>query len=420
MPRDRRRDRYGRWFEFSDADIRDAHENIQKMLKRGVPIPLVFEHVDLEAGDDDEWRANYARHCFGHAGGSRISKAGSLEVRHDVVDPEDVKRLRKCKFVSPKIRPGWWDSKGGEYTGATVTHIALTPSPVQYNQKPFELSDADGLFLSYADSAPAIAPGQESSGAEKPPPCPGQDWWDDWLAGLGPVELSATEPPPEVNPVADEKSDDKGEKKDGGDKGGGKNADLKMIIEAIQAAYPEANIPTEVSNWNELALVLKAQKRGAAEAESEPEPEPEAPEGGATSDAGGPPMLMSTLDKNPARRKQAELWAKDERDDARARIEAALKAGKLSALDARRLSRQAGAVEMSFLDGAPTGKRWGKLLADIEAAEKGPVKFKLKSDGTPVELSTVEVERPKLGGEMTDERASDAAAFIAHGVRPKK
>ena len=50
----RQRDRHGSWFRFSRNDILAANRNCNRMLSRGVPIPCVWEHQDVEAGDSAE------------------------------------------------------------------------------------------------------------------------------------------------------------------------------------------------------------------------------------------------------------------------------------------------------------------------------------------------------------------------------
>lgn len=150
----RQRDARGNWFTISPRDVQDAHANVQKMRRRGVPVPAVWEHVNVEAGDPDEWKARYAKYTFGHVTDSRINDRGALELFHDVPDPKDREQLLKTKFCSPKIYRGYSDSRGGEYHGTTISHNSATPSPLQYWQQPWQLSRDDALFLSYVPPNP--------------------------------------------------------------------------------------------------------------------------------------------------------------------------------------------------------------------------------------------------------------------------
>lgn len=416
----------GRQFTISEKDIRDAARNIRRMASRkGLRVPVIWEHQDVEENDPEEWKARYAKHTIGRLGDARratpddvrtglASQVGTLLVRHDIYDLKDAEQLRKTGGVSPKIYRGYLDSTGEEYSGLTVAHSAATPSPVQWWQAPFsiQLSDSEALCLAYPHPA-------EDAETES---CPSQDLsFDDWLAAIGEpdadepaVELSATETPEEP-PVADEPKDDAPK---GGD---GKNSDLKMIIDAIKKAYPAARIPDKVANWSDLALVLEAQSGGdddndGDEPEPEPEPEP-ALDDTAGAPGGGAPMMMSTLDKNPNRKKRALAWKKDELETARKRIEVAAKGDGRSARDplaARKLTRRVEsfeAVEMSFTEGEPTDQKWLKLVADIEAFEKSQPKFALKSEGVSLS-STLGVERPAPGGGTTPERGQLGADII--------
>jgi hypothetical protein len=80
LPCPRQFDAHGREFAITPQDIRQAHKNAKLMLSRGVPIPVTFEHVNVEAGDPDEWKANFAKYTVGHIGDSRINVRGALEM----------------------------------------------------------------------------------------------------------------------------------------------------------------------------------------------------------------------------------------------------------------------------------------------------------------------------------------------------
>lgn len=428
--------RAGEWYEFRPAHIKRAHRNFQKMRSRGVPLPACWEHQEgIEAGemppDADalaEWKRRYARYTFAHALDSRLNERGNLDMLLDVADPTDVPRLEAVKFVSPKVyQAGYWDTKGGEYDGTTIAHVAATPTPVQFWQKPFSvnLSAAEALYLSFA---PPDAP---SNPPEKPAPRPGyaesHEWsFDAWLDEVGrgaeAVELSTTEHPREGDAVADEK-DKGGEKKpEGGEKGGGK----KTIADVIKALRDYGlNIPEEVEDEAGVIIAIKANGPKAAEAEPEPEPEP-APDESGTESAGGPPMLMSTLDKNDSRRKRAVELARPERKDAADRVKALFEAGKIDGPTQRKMLRQAESFELSFTaDFEPAGSKWTKLLSEIGTAEKSEPKFRKKSDGS-LDLSTTAVDAPPqlLGKGTTEglERTISEQEKIAarHSVRPNK
>jgi hypothetical protein len=393
----------GRWFTISDADIRDAHRNIRRMVQKGLKIPLVWEHQNVEEADPDEWKANYARNTFGFVGGARFStvadveagvasRAGTLLVRHDVHDENDVRQLGRIGGVSPKIYRGYFDSQGEEYRGLTVAHCAATPTPLQWNQAPFsaELSDSEALCLAYA-------PPDDDSETEK---CPRyRETVDDWFEAL---DLSATAAPDEDSAVADEAP-----KKTDTPAGGGKKT-LADVIKALRDAGWA--IPDEVEDESGLIIAIKAGKGGAT---PEPDTDDAATPDEETAAAGGAPMVMSTLDSNPERKKEATAYAKEFRDEATARIEAALKTGRLNPTEARKLRQRAKSYEMSFTDFEQTGERWNKLLADIEAAEKKAEHSAWKPTGQQaVELSSTEPVKPPEELNTAAAGVTEAAAVM--------
>ena len=413
--------RTGERHEFKPAHVKRAHKNYQRMKERGVPVPACWEHQKhIEAGNapptDEaiaEWKRQYARYTFAHAIDSRINERGNLDMLLDVADQADAEQLPKVKFVSPKVyTAGYWDTKGGEYDGATVAHIAATPTPVQFWQKPFELSADDTFFLSFTP-ADAAAPDPVSLGLSeyKCPLCGGRAYNGDAKTGtryrgggkcadcdktfsivgmhLKPTrtphaDLSATlpadaaaqksgsapkwEPCPRqdwsiddayaalelsaTDPPPDEEPPVADEYDDkGGDKSAPKKAGGKMTIADVIKALKDhgMSIPEEVEDEAGLVIAIKSQKGGM---EPDGDEVPAEPAAGDTDPAqGGPPMLMSTTDANPKKRDRANKYAKDERDGATARISAALKGDGRTGRDprtARVLLRRAAAVEMSF------------------------------------------------------------------------
>lgn len=295
----RQRDRWGNWFAFTSDDIRQAHRNVNRMLSRGVPVPCVWEHQPVEAGDPDEHRAAYAKYTFAHVAGSRINARGNLELLHDVPDPADVRQLAKTRFVSPKVYPSYSDSLGGEYSGTTIAHVAATPNPVQTWQKPFELSRGKALYLSYTPEGKTVA--------------------------------EDTKP-----------KDGDGDGKAGETKAGGK-ASLMDVIAALKDVG--MNIPDEVTDETGLVIAIKASGGGGfGGSDDDDELDDELPLGGAgdttVAGAGGPVMMSN----GP----QTAQWAKAERADMKTRVKNLFATGRVDRPTARQLLRQVGTVEMSF------------------------------------------------------------------------
>jgi hypothetical protein len=152
------RDRHGRVCRFDAPYLNTAKRNVDLMLSRGVPIPCTWEHQPVDAGSDEDMRAAYARHTFGHLVASRFNDRGNLELGMLVPDDQDRQQLVKTRFVSPKLYQGFRDSKGGVYHGPVIGHLAATPTPVQFGQRPFEFELADDRAAGAAGAAGAAVP----------------------------------------------------------------------------------------------------------------------------------------------------------------------------------------------------------------------------------------------------------------------
>lgn len=395
-------------FTISDADVLDARRNISRMVKKGRRIPLVWEHVNVEESDEDDWKARYAKHTFGWVGGAKLStaedvrsglasRAGTLLVRHDVHDDKDVEQLKRTGYVSPKIYRGYLDSQGEPYSGVTVAHIAASPTVCQWWQAPFshELSATDALCLTY--ELPEEAD-------EKPASCPSYDAFHSWLDG---IDLSTTAAPDEDAPVADE-TDDKGKKSDAPE--GGADGDFKALVAALKAKG--MTISDRVKDIPGLIIAVESSGPGAAPEDTDNgNPDDDLPTSATdqTTEAGAP-MVMSTLDKNQAKRSRAEKEAKPEREEAAKRVEAAFNSGRIDGPKKRAMLRVANSVEMSFTEsGEAGGKKWATFLAELSTVEKkaehSAWKPTGKRDASGAEMSTTEVDAPNPKGELTPERA---------------
>lgn len=412
-----------RWFTITPQDVRDGARNLSTMYERGRRVPVVLEHQDVEVGDPAEWKANFAKYTVGYTAEALVStpehvkkgiasRPGTLLAWHDIYDKNDAKQLARLK-ASPKLYQSYTDSDGHQYSGCTPVHVAATPLPAQPHQAPFqiELSNPNPVFLAYpapARTGRAVSPAQSRR--------------------RGDARLLSTTPG--ATAMADEKDDDK--EYEGGE-GGGKNADLQAVIDAITSAFPNARIPDEVSDWKQLVIAIKA--NGAAAPEEAPEAdEPENPDDDLTAPGkasgedttappGGAPMMMSTLDRDPKRRARAQESVKPERDEAAARVNAALKAGKCDGPTARKLLRVFESVELSVLgdgtvaDADPKGKRWEGALAELAKVEKAR-----PGTAAAVELSAT-VPGPGAPAALTGAAADKAEAianWLVKGAPPPK
>lgn len=375
-------DRDGNVFTFNRRDILQANRNCAKMLSRRVPLPCVWEHQDVDAGDTAARRAAYARYTFGHIAGNRINGRGNLELLHDVPDERDAEQLVKTRFVSPKVCPGFSDSRGGEYRGTTIAHVAATPTPVQFWQKPFRLlSNSRAVYLSYAEP----------------------DMADD--------------------------NDDK-PKGDAEPKGGvSKNAELDDLIQALRDKG--FTISDKVTSLKELTIAVESGSVGADDGDDDLDLD-KAPADDLNLDAGqdatspgqGAPMLMSMTSRDPAVRSQVTAWAKDERREVLGRIKGLFQTGRITRPTARQLQRQAGTVEMSFTQDAAPVSVLHRKLAELEKLAPNTAWSPKTTAAERARLlsSTTDVDRPAYGVTSKEEEDKVVAeqAALAKKYSPKQ
>lgn len=137
----------GTRFTVLGRHIIEAHRNLQRFKQLKLPVAVAMEHQPIWPDDDAAYRERFARAVVGHVIDSRVSSRGTLETLLQI-DDADVQQARKCRYVSPTIHlSGWFDSYGRRFSGCCPTMIAITPVPIQYRQKPFELSTAGPVRL---------------------------------------------------------------------------------------------------------------------------------------------------------------------------------------------------------------------------------------------------------------------------------
>lgn len=380
--RGRQCDAQGRWFTIGARDIRDGLRNARLMVSRGVPVPGVWEHQAIEASgiplDDAQklanWKLRYAKYTFGHIAGARVNDRGNLDLALRVPDPADRKQLGKAKFVSPKLYPSYSDSRGGRYAGTTVAHVAATPTPVQFWQRPFavELSRRDGLYLSFT---------------------PGAD-------------------------MADENETVEGEEASG-------KGEMGALIEALRGAG--LNIPDEVKDIAGLIIAVKAS--GAVEPDGDEFDMNDDAGGDANGDgmddttpAAGAPLMMSMTHPDVNVRKQVQLWAGPEKKLLKQRVKALFNSGRIDATKGRQLVRQIDAVSLSFTADAEAVSPVHKELEKLEKLRERSA-WSGKAGKGAIDLSaTRTVDAPDLRGKANADGTEEAKNFLLAGlpIQPKK
>jgi hypothetical protein len=144
------------------------------------------------------------------------------------------------------------------------------------------------------------------------------------------------------------------------------------------------NIPDEVVDETGLVIAIKASggAGGNDDLGGMDDGLGSGASGGNSGDVGGagaPPMLMSTTDPDPATRRQAINWARQEKTDLKGRIKTAFESGRLDRPEARALLRRVESVEMSFH--RETGEAVHPLAAKLKEVETRPEWSKWRKDG---------------------------------------
>jgi hypothetical protein len=128
----------GRFHTFTDADVQEGLHGGKKLISDGYQIPIYWEHQN--GGPYKLSEADKAKGTIGRIVDYRVV-GGVLEALHEFDNEEDVQKLKSVKYVSPEIDYGWSNGVDDRSGKATITHVAVTPRPVQTNQQPFQLSN---------------------------------------------------------------------------------------------------------------------------------------------------------------------------------------------------------------------------------------------------------------------------------------
>ncbi len=137
-------------YTFTQADIDQMNANGNGKVRDGWNVPLVWEHQDelpsrrpmLQLSQQQK-DAEFARGVFGCSQGFVLRdtpKGPRLRAVLAGDDPEDLKQFEKVGYVSPEIQWNWRDTDGKVWPGASITHIAATPRPVQRHQDAVRMS----------------------------------------------------------------------------------------------------------------------------------------------------------------------------------------------------------------------------------------------------------------------------------------
>lgn len=118
--------------------IRHWLKQFKRMKAKGLPIPVPWEHQEgAKPLSHNDRLAQQATHNAGFWRGAFIDRDGRLWGKLDIPNEDDARHIeRSVRYVSPEIDDHWVDGDGQVWKDI-ITHVALTPRPVHYKQKPF-------------------------------------------------------------------------------------------------------------------------------------------------------------------------------------------------------------------------------------------------------------------------------------------
>lgn len=182
----------GQIFDCTRKDKEYYRDRVKAMLANGSALPWCWEHQHDDSGtiglSASDLLARWAQNTGGHIHDVRFNGDGPLEFLMDV-DAKDIPKLEAVKFVSPDIRQNWrdrhgpaFDKVGPYWPGPSIAHLAVTPIPVQYPQRPFEFDTARlntlervSLSAAVVDVSLSAAQPIQLSAQGKPMPFPPKD-----------------------------------------------------------------------------------------------------------------------------------------------------------------------------------------------------------------------------------------------------
>lgn len=141
----------GRTVSYSRTDLARLAQRAREMITAGLQIPVPWEHQNLVPLSEEEARAHKAKYNAGFVDNATVGPDGDLVLWLDIPGEDDAKRIPSVRFCSPEIRTDWRDGAGRLWKGPSLTHLALTPLPVQHQQRagfqPVQMSNVIRLSL---------------------------------------------------------------------------------------------------------------------------------------------------------------------------------------------------------------------------------------------------------------------------------
>lgn len=352
---------------YTAADLARGVENARGLLAKQYPIPLCWVHdkdnVPRPASQLAADIAARTRETFGQVKDIRLHPGGHVEALLSGDDDADLAQLAKVKFVSAQVHPGWTDPDEQRWEGSVLTHVAATARPIQYRQRPFQMS---------ADPGPV------------------------WLSSFEGKDMATEDDAGTEDTTAD--------------------ACPPAIIDALRESG--MTIPDEAKTVNEVVVAIKASQGGTMDDTTPTGTGTEAPPPPVTMSADAAGRVVAENARLKAQLAQAQGVAlKSSRDQMKARIQAAFQSGRAGPADRDSWTRQLdGAVQLSA-DGTGKGAIPVQLAAEVAAHEKLPAgsiwsgeRQTAARGGHEAELPADSLSEDEAEAKQADKDADDYAA----------
>lgn len=393
----------GRWqypnevLRLGSSDVRQAVLNGNCMIGKGSAVKLCWEHqpnvVPKPAGvwakelADPKNAAEWAKSVIADATKFRLATGdGGKPIVQAIIDDsklneEERQQIKRAGKVSCRLDHNYRDPATGTlYPGWSISHIAVTPKPVQSKQGPFiQMSKSDwpsdrtvymGEGNPMADEADDKKKKPASDSSDAPPE---KDSDGD----------SDGSPPEEAAPVEQQQGPT------------GNRAKLMRLMGVLNAGWG-VNIPETVTDFDSLILALETLAANPSDAGGDDNAlDPNAPDATTAAPGGSMPMMMSAVEmakKHPRK-------VQNDRDELRAEIKALVRVGQIPAyLGQEWLDKaESKTFAMSYVSGDGSLVRDG-LFAAVDAIRENVIKGTFLSRKGAKNMSglgrTAEVDAP--------------------------
>lgn len=405
----------GRVLNVRPRDLDSAVSNGNAMIQRQLNVPWCWDHQpEVRPVKWQDQAANIAKNVISartvkfERDGQRVMAAIDVTGLSD----REIEAIKRAGKVSARLDRDYIDMRGSgtRYNGLAITHVAVTPTPVEPNQGPFLMGQSDSretYYLGYGAMADELEDDDkdtdldDTAGEEVDAPAEVEPEITPEAAAPAPALPAA----PAMDPLV-----------------------TQVVTDLATAGINLTGVQNMITDWPTFASALRlAVGLGAKGNQSTPSGDP-AMTATATNAAPGPnqPFMMSQA----AMQKAYPVRVENDRADVKARIKKLFRKGKATGPMRDRLVNEFDEFEMSYSGGKL--QRSGPLLALKILDDYIPEGTFLKpgeqtNSGTAYDMSgTRPVAAPnqytdkpleKITEEIGDDIAAKAARFSKPGAK---